>query len=101
MARRDDDESPLADVETYDMAEELCDRMRMAPKNRVKFIDEVMTRCGYAPVQTRETYARVENDDDDERTGDGRWGFNGGGQRKTSSRHRPDDKGDKGDLWRE
>lgn len=96
MARRDDDESPLADVETYDMAEELADRMRLAPSNRMKFIDEVMTRCGYKPVQSRDAYARSETDDDDERGDGGRWGFgsNNKGQRsgnqRQSSRRRQD-----------
>jgi hypothetical protein len=93
MAKRDDDENPLADVETYDMAEELCDRMELSPKNRVTFIDNVMTRCGFEPVQRREAYARVKKDDNDndERTGNGRWGFSNGSQRKPPRRTASDD----------
>jgi hypothetical protein len=85
MARRDDDDNPLADVESYDMAEELADRMRLAPKDRMTFIDNVMTRCGYVPVQSRDAYTRAETGDDDERDDGGRWGF-GGSQRGGSQR---------------
>lgn len=95
MAKRDDDENPLADVECYDLAEELADRMKLAPKNRARFIDECMTRSGYAPVQTREAYERAGKDDDDDRAGNGRWGFgNDGGSRRKPSRRRQDDDGD-------
>jgi hypothetical protein len=89
MAKRDDDENPLANVECYDLAEELADRMQLSPKNRAKFLHECMTRSGYEPVQTRESYARASRDD--EREENGRWGFGNRAGKRPASRRRQDD----------
>jgi hypothetical protein len=65
MAKREN-ESPLADVECFDLAEELAYRMKLPPKKRAMFVHECMTRSGYEPVQTREAYARQVRDDERE-----------------------------------
>jgi hypothetical protein len=87
MPQRDEEENPLAEVETYDMAEELCDRMELPPKNRAQFIEECMTRSGYAPVQSRDAYRRIpKKDDDEERQENSRWGFGSGPAARKSPR---------------
>jgi hypothetical protein len=84
--------------------------MELSPKNRMEFIDQVMTRCGYVPVQSRQTYARPKKDDEDEDQENSRWGFGGsqrnsggqrksGGQRNSGSQRKPPRRKDDDDLF--
>jgi len=64
MPRR---ENELSEFHTFDLACELADRMELSPKETNRFIDEVMTRAGFRPVQNREAYQRKIDDDDEPR----------------------------------
>jgi hypothetical protein len=77
-----EDENPLADVECYDLAEELADRMQLPSKQRASFIHQCMTRSGYAPTQTRESYVRRVRDDERE---DARAGQHQSSRRRTAA----------------
>jgi hypothetical protein len=87
--RDDSDEEDL-----YDSVSRMADRMGLKGPKRATYIDDHMTQGGYERVQSRESYAKIQ-DEDDEGGGDGnRWGFgggrrgNGGGQNR---RGRDDD----------
>lgn len=77
-----DDEDDL-----YDSVAAMADRMGLKGEKRATYIDDHMQQGGYQRVQSRESYARVRDDEDDDRGGDGnRWGFGGGGRSGGRSR---------------
>jgi hypothetical protein len=57
MAKRNGNPD-LDDFETYDMACELADRMEMTRQEADKFVNNVMSRAGFVPVQTRDSWQR-------------------------------------------
>jgi hypothetical protein len=67
---RDEDDDDL-----YDSVVAMADRMRLKGPKRQEYIHDHMLQGGYEPVQTREAYARVQQEGDEE----------GGGQRGTRS----------------
>ncbi len=75
MARRNDSDIELQDCPTYDLAQELTERMEMSRQDATKFIHNVMTRAGFRTEQGRDSY--VQGSEDDERGG-GRRGRRGG-----------------------
>lgn len=83
-----DDEDDL-----FDQVSAMADRMGLQGEKRAVYIDDHMLQGGYSRVQSRESYARVKTEGDDEKTGN-RWGFGsrGGseGRRGSGGRSRDD-----------
>ncbi len=76
----------------FDTVTAMADRMGLKGDKRATYIHDHMTQGGYQQVQTRESYTRIQQDEDEGQGGDGnRWGFGArGGNRRTSGRQRGD-----------
>lgn len=57
MAKRNSNPD-MEEIDTYDMACELAERMDMKPRDADSFINNVMSRAGYTPIQTRDSWQR-------------------------------------------
>ena len=75
-AFRDDEEDNL-----YDSVVAMADRMGLQGEKRETYIDDHMLQGGYSRVQSRESYARVQAEEDDDQGSGNRWGFGGGRSR--------------------
>jgi hypothetical protein len=82
MPREDDDD-------LFDVVSDMADRIGMKGRERRDYIDEHMRRAGYRPVQTRESYARQEGEDNDD--GGGFFGRRQRGNQRSRPRRRDDD----------
>ncbi len=81
---QNDEEDDLFDTVTA-----MADRMGLKGDKRATYIHDHMTQGGYQQVQTRESYTRIRQEEDDGQQSDGnRWGFGAGrgGSRRTSGR---------------
>lgn len=58
----------------FDEVVRLADRLGLKGDKRSNYIDDHMTEAGYERVQTRDSYIRVrEQDEDEDGTGRSRW----------------------------
>lgn len=75
--RDDEDEDS-----TFDEVSAMADRLGLKGPKKQAYIDDHMQGLGYEPVQTRETYRRVQQAEEEEGGGSygRRWGFGGGGR---------------------
>src|SRR5277367_4661019 len=72
--RDDEDEDNL-----FDSVTAMADRMGLKGDKRTVYIHDHMTQGGYQQVQTRESYTRIKQEEDDDQGGDAnKWGFGGG-----------------------
>lgn len=62
---RDDDEDDL-----FEHVAAMADRMGLEGEKRENYIDDHMIQGGYARVQTRESYARVQENADEDAEGE-------------------------------
>lgn len=88
----DDEEDDL-----FESVSAMADRMGLKGEKRATYIDDHMMQGGYDRVQSRESYARIRQNEDEEGGGDGnRWGFGGrnrgggGGRSRRSGRDEDD-----------
>jgi hypothetical protein len=79
---RDEEEDDL-----YDSVIAMADRMGIKGKDRQAYIHDHMTQGGYEQVQTRESYAKVQQEEEEGESGGSRWGFGGGGGRGSGGRN--------------
>jgi hypothetical protein len=88
------------DDDLYDSVVAMADRMRLKGQKRTEYIHDHMIQGGYQPVQTRESYARIQQEGDEEGGAQGgpRGWFSGGDRGGRSSgrpgRQRGDDDDD-------
>jgi hypothetical protein len=89
---RDEDEDNL-----FDSVTAMADRMGLKGDKRATYIHDHMTQGGYQQVQTRESYTRVKQEEDEGGSDGNRWGFGsrGGG----SGRNRGGGGGDDNDNF--
>jgi hypothetical protein len=80
---QNDDEDDL-----FERVSAMADRMGIEGEKRATYIDDHMLQGGYERVQSRESYAKVRQSDDNGRSDGNRWGFGG---RNNSGRSRRDD----------
>jgi hypothetical protein len=86
---RDEEEDDL-----YDSVSAMADRMGLKGDKRAVYIDDHMTQGGYQRVQSRESYAKVQREEDEQGDSGNRWGFGGRGgtgRRSSGTRSRSDD----------
>jgi hypothetical protein len=75
---RDNDEDE--DDGLFDQVVGLADRLGLSGDKRSNYIDDHMTEAGYERVQTRDSYQKArEADEDEDAGGRSRW-FGGGGK---------------------
>jgi hypothetical protein len=70
----------------FDSVSAMADRMGLKGEKRATYIDDHMMQGGYQRVQSRESYARVRQEEDDQGDGGNRWGFGGRGGSRGGSR---------------
>lgn len=58
----------------YDDVVRMADRMGLKGEKRATYIDDHMTQGGYERVQSRESYAKIRQEEEEPRGGN-RWGF--------------------------
>jgi hypothetical protein len=78
----------------FDSVTAMADRMGLKGDKRATYIHDHMTQGGYQQVQTRESYTRVQQEEDEGGSDGNRWGFGGrggGGGRNRSSRSSDND----------
>lgn len=73
--RNEEDEDDL-----FDTVSAMADRMGLKGDKRSTYIDDHMLQGGYARVQSRESYAKVRQEEDDQGDSGNRWGFGGRGE---------------------
>lgn len=76
-----DDEDDL-----FDQVNRMADRMGLQGEKRATYIDDHMLQGGYQRVQSRDSYAKVQDDQGDDQGSGNRWGFGGGRRRQESGR---------------
>lgn len=86
MARPNGDE----DDDFFDRVEEMAEHLGMKGREKEQYIHEHMTRGGYRRVQSRDSYKRVERNDEEEERGSGF--FNRGGRDRGRRRNDDDDR---------
>lgn len=69
----------------FDSVSAMADRMGLKGDKRATYIDDHMMQGGYQRVQSRESYARVRQEEDEGQASGNRWGFGGGGGSRRSS----------------
>jgi hypothetical protein len=77
--RNDDEEDDL-----YESVSAMADRMGLKDDKRATYIDDHMLQGGYTRVQSRESYAKVRQEEGEQGDGGNRWGF--GARGETSGR---------------
>ena len=87
--RNDEDDDDL-----FDRVSDMADRMGLQGEKRATYIDDHMLQGGYARVQSRESYAKQQQEGEEDK-GSSRWGFggrggSGDGGRRESGRNRAD-----------
>jgi hypothetical protein len=88
---RDDEEED----DLYESVIRMADRMQIKGKERQAYIHDHMTQGGYEQVQTRESYAKVKQAEEEGDGGGGsRWGFGGSSGGGSSRRSRRDSRDD-------
>jgi hypothetical protein len=70
---REDDEDT-----TFDEVTAMADRLKLSGKGRMTYIDDHMQQLGYEPVQSRDSYVRKQQEQEDQGESGNRWGFGGG-----------------------
>jgi hypothetical protein len=84
---RDDDDDK--DDSLFDDVAAMADRLGIQGEKRANYIDDHMTAAGYERIQSRESYARVRDQDEEDESGGNRWfGPSRRGSRE-SSKERP------------
>jgi|ERR1700729_725949 len=62
----------------YDAVAAMADRLKLEGESRQSYIHDHMVQGGYEPVQSRESYRRIQQDEEETSQGSGsRWGFGG------------------------
>jgi hypothetical protein len=89
----DEDEDNL-----YDQVDAMATRLGLQGKERQNYIHDHMIQGGYEQVQTRESYVRLQQDDDQGDRSGNRWGF-GRSQDQGSGRRQPPRSSDDGDRF--
>lgn len=91
MVFRDENDD---DDNLYDSVTAMADRMGLQGEKRETYIDDHMLQGGYTRVQSRESYAKAQQEDQDDQASGNRWGFGGGGRsggrRNSGGRNRDD-----------
>lgn len=92
------------DDSLFDDVSSMADRMRLSGEKRANYIDDHMTAAGYERIQSRDSYARIREQDEEDETGGNRWfgpsrGRGGAQQGRASSRTSGRGKGDDGDSF--
>jgi hypothetical protein len=79
----------------YESVSRMADRMGLKGEKRATYIDDHMLQGGYERVQSRESYAKVQQEEEGGGGDGNRWGFGrgrgGGGGNRRSSRGDDDD----------
>jgi hypothetical protein len=71
----------------FDDVVRMADRLRLQGDKRSNYIDDHMTAAGYERIQSRESYARVQEQDEEDESGTSRWfGKSGGGRAQEGGR---------------
>lgn len=81
----------------YDQVSSMADRMGLQGEKRALYIDDHMMQGGYQRVQSRESYAKVQQEEGDQGSSH-RW-FGGGGQQQGGSRRSSGGRGDDSDRF--
>jgi hypothetical protein len=90
---RDNDEDE--DDGLFDQVVGLADRLGLSGDKRSNYIDDHMTEAGYTRVQTRDSYQRVkESDEDEDGGGRSRW-FGGGARQRDQGQQGGRDQGNR------
>src|SRR5215469_18098494 len=80
LLRNDEEEDD--DATLFDDVVRMADRLGLAGDKRANYIDDHMVEAGYERIQTRDSYVRVRQQDDEaEQGGRSRW-FGGGKQQQ-------------------
>ena len=66
------------DDDTFDQVATMADRMGLEAEERQQYIHDHMTRLGYDPVQSRDTYIRQQRPEEEQAAPKPWWG--GGGK---------------------
>lgn len=82
---RDEEEDSL-----FDDVTRMADRMGLKGEKRAVYIDDHMTQGGYGRVQTRESYQKIRNEEEEGGDGGNRWGFGGRGNGRNRGGGRDD-----------
>lgn len=92
---RTDDED---DDSTFDEVSAMADRLGIKGEARFNYVNDHMTQLGYEPVQSRESYRRIQQEGEDDQAPASRWGFGkrsdpgqGSGQSRPPAGRRRDD----------
>lgn len=67
------DESDEDDL--YESVSRMADRMGLQGEKRETYIDDHMLQGGYSRVQSRESYAKVQQEGEGDQGSGNRWGF--------------------------
>jgi hypothetical protein len=79
--RGNDDEEE--DDNLFDAVSAMADRMGLSGEKRSNYIDDHMTQAGYQRIQSRDSYARIREQDDEDESGGNRWfGSSGRGRER-------------------
>lgn len=76
----------------FDQVTAMADRMGLEGEKRAVYIDDHMLQGGYTRVQSRESYARMRPEKDEDESGSNRWGF---GSRNSGGPGKNRDEGDR------
>lgn len=89
----------------FDDVVRMADRLQLQGDKRSNYIDDHMTAAGYERIQSRESYARVQEQDEEDQSGTSRWfgksggrgqeGGRAGGSRRPNSPRGNQDDGDR------
>jgi hypothetical protein len=85
VARPNDDNDDY-----FDLLSEVADRAKLTGRNRAKFLDDFMDAGGYESVQSRDSYRRREETEDNGRGGGS--GYFTRGRRERGRREEEDDR---------
>jgi hypothetical protein len=89
MAFRSDEEED----DLFERVVDMADRMGLKGPKRQEYIHDHMTQGGYEMVQSRESYAKIrrQEDNEDGRGGTKSWFGSSSGTRRTGGRSRDED----------
>lgn len=79
---RSNDEEEEEEGSLFDDVVRMADRLGIQGEKRSNYIDDHMTEAGYERIQSRESYAKVRQQDEEDESGGSRW-FSGGRGRES------------------
>jgi hypothetical protein len=84
----------------WDAVEAMANRMGLQGKERQAYIHDHMTQGGYEQAQTRESYVKVQQQEDPSQGGGAsRWGFGGGARQQQQRPNQGQGNRDDGDRF--